>query len=169
MSDSEGEYEHEGPRGGYTPFYDTEERDMMRFLAKTFSPALMASVTGSLVTATTSLAHVSRIQKYSTLATLSYQGKKWVRGANGKWKAREYQLLSFRYVRGGFRGTGPGVSSTARFNVGWGQQLTQGGGKVTGGLRKCPIGKAAFHSYAECRMCACHFCCGPPQEEGIHW
>jgi hypothetical protein len=99
MGDSEGEYE--GPRGGYTPFYDAEEGDMKRLLAKTFSPALMASVTGSLVTATTSRSHQSQKRKYSTLATLSYQGKKWVGGAKGKWKAQEYELLSFRFVRGG--------------------------------------------------------------------
>jgi hypothetical protein len=49
MSDSEGEYKHEGPRRGYTPFYDTGERDRMRLLAETFSPALAASVAGSLV------------------------------------------------------------------------------------------------------------------------
>jgi hypothetical protein len=123
---------------------------MMQFLAKKFSPALMASVPGSLVTATTSLAHASSTQKYSTQATLSYQGKKWVGGANGKWWDQEYQLLSFRYVRGGFRGTGPGVIAGARFNVGWGTQLMQGWGGITGGIRKCPIGRAAFDSYAEC-------------------
>jgi hypothetical protein len=123
MGDSEGE--HEGPWEGYTPFPEGEEREMMRFLAVTFSPALMASVPGSLVTVTTSLQHQSQKRKYSTLATLSYQGKKWVGGANGKWKALEYQLLSFRYVEGGF-GPGPGKSHTGRFKVGWGDQLTQG-------------------------------------------
>jgi hypothetical protein len=44
-------------RSGYTPFHDTEERDMKQLLAETFSPALEASVPGSLVTATTSLQH----------------------------------------------------------------------------------------------------------------
>ena len=94
----------DGPRNGYTPFYEEEEGNMRRFLANTFSPALMASVPGSLVTVTTSLPHLSRTQKYSTQDTLSYQGKKWVGGANGKWKAQEHELLSSRYVRGGFRG-----------------------------------------------------------------
>jgi hypothetical protein len=95
---------------------------MMRLLAETFSPALAASVPGSLVAVTTSLTHVARIQIYSTLATLSYQGKKWVGGADGEWKYQAYELLSFRYVRGGF-GSGPGGPSTGRFKVGWGKQI----------------------------------------------
>jgi hypothetical protein len=114
MGDSDSEGEYVGPRGGHTPFYDAEEGDMKRLLAKTFSPALMASAPGSLVAVTTSLCHQSQRRKYSTLATLFYQGKKWVGGAKGKWKAQEYELLSFRFVRGGLRG------STARFKVGWG-------------------------------------------------
>jgi hypothetical protein len=123
---------------------------MMRLLAETFSPALAASVPGSLVAVTTSLTHVARIQKYSTLATLSYQGKKWVGGADGEWKYQAYELLSFRYVRGGF-GSGPGGPSTGGFKVGWGKQLTQGGGKDIREIRKCPIGKPAFNSsYAKC-------------------
>jgi hypothetical protein len=85
MIDSEGEYEYEyeGPRLGYTPFYDAEEGDMKRLLAKTFSPALAASVPGSLVAVTTSLSHVAYRKKYSTVATLTHQGQKWVGGANG--------------------------------------------------------------------------------------
>jgi hypothetical protein len=78
---------------------------------------------------------------------LSYQGKKWVGGAKGKWQAQEYELLSFRYVSGGFRGM------TARFKVGWGDQLPNSrsqGGDFLGGIRKCPIGKAAFQSYGKC-------------------
>jgi hypothetical protein len=86
---------------------------------------------------------------HSTLATLSYQGKKWVGTADGEWKNQEYELLSFRYVWGGF-GSGPGGPSTGKFNVGWGKQLT--GRRIKGlrGIRKCPIGKLAFHSYAKC-------------------
>jgi hypothetical protein len=144
MGDSEGEYE--GPRDGFTPFCDAEEGDMKRFLAKTFSPALMASAPGSLVAATTWLQHDSQKRKYSTLATLSYQGKKWVGGASGKWKAQEYKLLSICYVRGGLRHSGPGGSSLAKFRAWWGG----GGTGVTGGIRKCFIGKPAFHSYATC-------------------
>ena len=117
---------------------------MKRLLAKTFKPALIASVPGSLVTVTTSLLHSRDKPKYRPLATLSYQGKKLVGGAKGKWQPQEYELLSFRYVRGGFRG------STARFKVGWGDQLPSGQGGGTGGIRKCPIGRAAFDSYAEC-------------------
>jgi hypothetical protein len=78
----------DGPRNGYTPFYDEEEGNMRRFLANTFSPALMASAPGSLVAVTTWLQHDRQKKKYSTLATLSYQGKKWAGGANGEWKAR---------------------------------------------------------------------------------
>jgi hypothetical protein len=106
MSDSEGEYDHEGTPRGYTPYYVAEEHDMMQLLANTFTPALMASVPGALVAVTTSLALASRTHKYSTQATLSYQGKKWVGGAKGEWCKQEYQLLSFRYVRGGLKGTG---------------------------------------------------------------
>jgi hypothetical protein len=45
-------------------------------------------------------------------------------GAKGKWQAQVYELLSFRYVRGGFRGM------TARFKAGWGDRLSnsRGGG-----------------------------------------
>jgi hypothetical protein len=108
MSDSEGEYEHEGPWGGHTPAYDTEEHDLMRLLAETFSPALAASQLPALwwLSVSTSLRHVARIKKYSTLDTLSYQGKKWVGTADGEWKHQEYELLSSRYVRGDF-GSGP--------------------------------------------------------------
>jgi hypothetical protein len=116
MGDSEGDSEYEGPRRGYTPFYAAEEGDMKRLLAKTFKPALIASVPGPLGTVTTSLLHKPGTRKYSPLATLSYQDKKWVGGAKGKWQAQVFELLSFRYVRGGFRGM------TARSKVGWGDR-----------------------------------------------
>jgi hypothetical protein len=74
----------EGPRNGYTPFYEEKEGNMRRFLAGTLSPALMASVPGSLVTVTTCLQQDRPKKKYRTLATLFYKGKKWVGGASGK-------------------------------------------------------------------------------------
>ena len=68
MGDSEGDSEYEGPRvRGYTPFCAAEEGDMKRLLAKTFKLALIASVPGPLVTATTSLLHKPGTQKYSPL------------------------------------------------------------------------------------------------------
>jgi hypothetical protein len=50
------------------PHYEEEEGNMRRFLANTFSPALKASVPGSLVTTTTWLQHGRPKKKYSTLA-----------------------------------------------------------------------------------------------------
>ena len=66
----------EGPRDGYTPSYEEEAGDMRGLLADTLSPALMESIPGSLVTVTTLLQHDRVAKKYSTLATLSYKGKK---------------------------------------------------------------------------------------------
>ena len=85
MGDSEGDSEYEGLRRGYTPFCAAEEGEhMKRLLARTFKPALIASAPGPLVAVTTSLLHKPGTQKYSPLATLSYQGKKWVGGAKAK-------------------------------------------------------------------------------------
>jgi hypothetical protein len=64
MGDSEGDSEYEGPRRGHTPFCAAEEGDMKRILAKTFKPALIASVPGSMVAVTTSLLHARDKQKY---------------------------------------------------------------------------------------------------------
>ena len=118
---------------------------MKRLLAKAFSPALAASAPGSLVAVTTSLSHVAHRKKYSTMAALTYQGQKWVGGANGVWHGQEYELLSFRFARGGFRG------SNERYKVGWGHELMQGRKKgPVGGYTTCPIGQPAFGSYAKC-------------------
>jgi hypothetical protein len=84
----------EGSRDGYTPFYEEEAGDMMGLLADTLSPALMESIPGSLVTVTTLLQQGRTKKKYSTLATLSYKGKKWAGGAKGECTAMWFAFLA---------------------------------------------------------------------------
>ena len=146
MADSEGlriASTAEGPPGGYTPYYEEEAADMRQLLASTLSPALSESIAGSLVTVTTGHVVASNgVKKYSTLATLSYKGKKWAGGAKGKWKPQVYKLLSFRYVSAGFRG-----HQTTKFKVWWGSSRTASESR---GIGKCPIGRPAFDSYHKC-------------------
>jgi hypothetical protein len=147
MADSEGLWSRsttKDPPDGYTPYNVEEAADMRQLLASTLSPALSESIAGSLVTVTTGhIKATNGAKRYSTLATLSYGGKKWAGGAKGKWKPQVYKLLSFRYVRAGFRG-----QQTTKFKVWWGSRSRSGG--EASGIGKCPIGKPAFHSYHKC-------------------
>jgi hypothetical protein len=69
---------------------------------------------------------------------------------------------------GGFRGI------TARFKVGWGDQLSTGRSppspgvrvEIFMGVRKCPIGKAAFQSYGKCVRAISALCGGGGGREG---
>jgi hypothetical protein len=125
MHDSEGER----PRRGNTPCHETEDVDMRdegvpRRNISAGARGIISRLAGDCNHFFLLLSTCREKRKYYTTATLTYQGKKWVGGANGEWHNQEYELLSFRYLESGFPEL-PNSERRARSKVGWGAKLNQ--------------------------------------------